>query len=600
MNVNSCTSDCMNNVVPKEKLHEVFKRVLCELKDCLVNTYGPMGSYTAILKGDDYRTTSMEYSKDGKKVLSHYLYSNPIEACIKSEIEEIARYVEKIVGDGTTSAILLAYLVYIRLIKILEDDPSILPRVLVNTFQNVVYDIKKRIMEKKQEVTLDDIYDISLISLNGNTRVANAIKQIYREYGNDVNISVDISNDTRDKVKVYDGLSIEEGFSDQCYVNSSKGVCNIRNANVYYFRDPIDTPETMMWMEQIIFDNVFAHANDRRFVPTVIIARNISTDAGVITRLAEYMYKIESTEGFDTKPPVVIITNLAGTDIDTAADIAKLCGCKTIQKYIDPDIQKRDQENGNAPTMETIHNFAGSAEAVIADLSKTKFINPKDMVDNDGKGYKGLLTFLRSEIKKQEEENGDPLDIGRLKKRLHSLEANLVEYYVGGITISDRDSLRDLVEDAVKNCYSAAQHGYGRGANVEGLLAAQELLDEDWHDDNSLYHRIATDIYGAYKESLEILYRTITSNDEEIKQMMDRTMTEKQPINIADLVDYMHNAPNFTSALDSTMDENALTNHRVIGSIRTDVEILDAIFKIISIMVTSNQCLLQSTSLNRY
>ena len=38
----------------------------------------------------------------------------------------------------------------------------------------------------------------------------------------------------------------------------------------------------------------------------------------------------------------------------------------------------------------------------------------------------------------------------------------------------------------------------------------------------------------------------------------------------------------------------------VLTSIKTDVEILNAISKIITLMATSNQCLLQTTTLNRY
>jgi hypothetical protein len=43
-----------------------------------------------------------------------------------------------------------------------------------------------------------------------------------------------------------------------------------------------------------------------------------------------------------------------------------------------------------------------------------------------------------------------------------------------------------------------------------------------------------------------------------------------------------------------------VTTPRVITSICTDIEILNAISKIVTPMVTSNQCLLQATALNKY
>ena len=43
-----------------------------------------------------------------------------------------------------------------------------------------------------------------------------------------------------------------------------------------------------------------------------------------------------------------------------------------IKKYIDPDIEKMDREKGLAPTLDNVSDFYGSAELVVADISKTK------------------------------------------------------------------------------------------------------------------------------------------------------------------------------------------------------------------------------------
>src|SRR5699024_987933 len=109
--------------------------------------------------------------------------------------------------------------------------------------------------------------------------------------------------------------------------------------------------------------------------------------------------------------------------------IARLCGCKYIKKYIDPEIQKKDQESGMAPTLDTIHEFAGSAELVSADMSKTKFINPKDMINGSG-AYDALVQFLKAEIDNATKNNDDELTISRLKKRLKCLEANMIDFMV--------------------------------------------------------------------------------------------------------------------------------------------------------------------------
>ena len=60
-----------------------------------------------------------------------------------------------------------------------------------------------------------------------------------------------------------------------------------------------------------------------------------------------------------------------------------LCGIPTIKKYIDPDIQQKDIEAGNAPTPDNVHEWYGSADLVEADTTNTKFVNPKCMFDID-------------------------------------------------------------------------------------------------------------------------------------------------------------------------------------------------------------------------
>ena len=65
---------------------------------------------------------------------------------------------------------------------------------------------------------------------------------------------------------------------------------------------------------------------------------------------------------------------------DLLEDIAHMCGAPLIKKYLNPDIQKEDIDKGLAPTPETIRDFCGSADLVVSDLSKTKFINPKQHI----------------------------------------------------------------------------------------------------------------------------------------------------------------------------------------------------------------------------
>ena len=109
---------------------------------------------------------------------------------------------------------------------------------------------------------------------------------------------------------------------------------------------------------------------------------------------------------------------LIGTDEHIANDITRLCNAKLVHKFINPEVQKHEQETGEAPTLDTIHNFAGECELVSADIEKCKFINTYDSLKNDNKIYNSIISFLKSEIMNAENNNEDTATIGRLKKRL--------------------------------------------------------------------------------------------------------------------------------------------------------------------------------------
>jgi hypothetical protein len=403
-----------------------------------------------------------------------------------------------------------------------------------------------------------------------------------------VNIDVSISNDPFTKIKEYDGLTINEGYSDPAYINNiNKGTAEIHNAKVYHFADPVDTPQMISYFEKILIDNIFTPVQEGTdLVPTVIVCPILSRDGnGLLSKLVEILHQYDVKNMQTQKPEVLIITNILGTDEGIAADICRLCNTKSIRKYINDDVEKHDQETGNAVSMETIHEFAGYCELVVADEQKTKFINPDDIKNGESKIYNGLINFLKSEVKKAQDNNEDHLTLGRIKKRLNCLEANMIEFMVGGISVSDRDSLRDLVEDAVLNCASAAENGVGRAANFEGLSAIYKLYTED-AEFTDIEKQIIIAILKAYYKAAYILYGSVIEGDK-IDDIIARSIANDMPFNVIDLF----NATN--------LDE-VKAGDDVLCSIKTDSVILDAISKIITMMVTSNQCVLQSTTINTY
>lgn len=573
-----------NNVVSKEKLREVQIKTLSKLSDFLSCTFGPMGSNTKLLKGNDANTILSEYSKDGHKVLKNIRFSNPIEMSIQAELVDITHHVEHEVGDGTTSAVILASKIFEYIVGIMDQDPTIQPYKVIYTFTEVVKTIQDQILCKNKEVEPKDIYDICMISTNGNKEIAENITRIYEEYGMDVSIDVSISTTKDSAIKIYDGLTVSEGYSDPAYINNkSNGTAEIHNARVYAFFDPVDTMDMISLFEKIVMTNIIEpYSEAEEMIPTVIISPKMSRD---MSSLMQSVVEILHQSEFNQKPPILVITDITGVDEEIYLDIARLCGCKYIKKYIDPKIKEADEARGLAANLENVCNFYGECELVVSDVSKTKFVNPAKMYEVNDEGervpsseFNGLVSFLEAELNNAKVNGEDSRSIGRMRKRLKSLNANMVEYMVGGISISDRDSVKDLVEDAVKNCASACKDGWGYAANFEGLMASMIVAQSlGINNFDSLESKLAFAIFEAYVEVVELLYSTVLEPGK-IDDAIEESIRIGAPMNLR------------SGKFDGVVKT----------SIMTDVKILEAISKLITIMVTSNQCLVQAPQLNTY
>ena len=590
----------VNNIVSGQKLKEIQSSVLNDLKEAIINSMGPAGSNSLILRGSSDQDIVAEYSKDGNKIIKSIKYQYPIEMAIKSEIENSTRYIEKTVGDGTSSIVVMSSLIFDALNEAyLNGEFGYDPYDTMRLFKKCVELISEKVRENGRACTIDDIYNIAYISTNGSAEIAEQIQQIYKDYGMSVFIDVSASTNENTYVKAYNGITIEAGYSDPAMINNlERNDCRIRSTetypvHIYQFAESIDTSEQLALFVEIIEENIMRkRSNRQREIPTVILAPQISRDAYAYMRRVVQMLLQFSESEYSQKPQLLIVTNYAGLDENYVDHISNLCGCKPIKKYIDDKIHKADQDSGLAPTLKNVCEFYGTAGEVEADANITRFIDPEKMYEKDEKGdikldeegypiysktYNNIINFLEAQYKSNSEQGGNIGILGSLKRQLNAVKANMVELFIGGISISDRDSLRDLVEDAVLNTRSAAKNGVGYGANTMGYCITRDMIERNGFENRDLYNMIKI-INEAYANMIRSLYRTVF-NDEVIDTIIDNIYLEGgKPYNI------------------NTKKYDGL----VLTSIESEPVILDTISKIITIMYTANQAILQAPALTSH
>jgi chaperonin GroEL (HSP60 family) len=563
----------LTNVADHDIMKDVQLRTFKLLRGYLENSFGPKGSNSAILRSDGV----VSYTKDGHSILKAIFLQNPIESSIKSTLDELTLKIVQKVGDGTTSAVILSEIIYSAIDAYLKEHKEVNSYDFSRMFQTVVDRLKADILLRASELTPAKAYDIAHVATNGNDKVAKTIQDIYQKFGNDIYISVGTSTSDVSYIKEYEGLNLECGFDESCYINTSDGKSHIRNPRIFMFSDPIDTREMGSFLDAIVADTMES-LNNGAVKPTVIMAPKISVDMSTLmNRVANFLSQQELGE----KAPILILGNVL--DAEKYDDLRILTGAKYIKKYIDPKIQESDIEKGLAPTVSTIFEFAGHAELVESDNKMTKVVRPAAMYNKDGTysdEYTSLLSFLEAEFKIAVDTSSDLKERYVLRKRIQSLKGSLVEYLVGGSTMMDRDALKDLVEDAVLNCRSAAEHGYGYAANVEGLIASywysKELLNAN---DFGLKYDIAEIIFNSYSELVRVLIERNTN--------YSRVKTD------CVIQDILKKGIAF-DVREEIISEN------IISSIYSDIYILDTISKIISLMVTSNQFIVPDVQYNVY
>lgn len=567
----------VSNIVPRDVFREVQLETMQRVSEALANSFGPAGSTTLIRSGMDEKDTGVSaYTKDGHRILSSIKFSKPIEMSILDDLKDITRNTVKTVGDGTTSAVMLSAAIFEAMNTLSAGSRD---KYYAECLKDIVKSACEVIAESGRECTLEDIYQIAYISTDGNKEVSQNIYDLYKKFGMNVFIDVGISNTPETTLKTYDGLTIQAGYFDPCFINvEGDSLCTLKNANIYIFEDAINTPEMLNFCYKIIEDNIltpfqkydeYLKRKDMKKAdkalqdvkPTVVFTPSFGRD---IRSRMDNILELMSRTQVAGRPPILIVTNI--TDMDRLSDLAELSGAKMIKNYINPDVQKEDIEKGLAPTMETISKwFGGKADLVSADMNTTKIVNPQLMFNSDGSysdRYNALLKGLEAQLSQYEETKTELTEMNKLRRRIQSLKCNLVEYLVGGISYTDRDALKDAVEDAVLNCRSAAEQGVGRAANYEGYWAIKKLL----YEDNNLDKGLLQSILNAYVKVIAAIYH----------EDSDSFLISEEPYNMMG------------------------GDVKVLSSIKTDQVILEAISQIVGLMFRTNQFICSSPSYNTY
>ena len=589
-----------NNVIDEEEYKQRITLLFEDVSSKLSKTLGPFGATTILDKVGD-----VMISKDGWQVLKKLAYMDEIENTLLGLIVKIAHQVVMRVGDGSTTSVVGANQLLQQIEKIAQEC-NLRPKQLLDTLEYMVQDIciqiQRNAVEINKEGDLDEIYNLALVSTNGDEEIAEMIRTIYKETGNPA-IEFNKSKSSTTTFEVLKGYKMQfMTYIDRIFVNNDNGTCNVKKPLILMFNHKLE-PD---YFEAIIQPTI-KEAIQRQQRLVVVAPYYDSFLLQKFSRELSFEFKA-------TKTSTVVYTRASLMDEhrqDLFNDYAALCGCSIVNEHIAYEVLQGNMEFNPK-------EFLGEVEEI--DIGEQSTFT-KGFIKKD----EGMLEILEKDaISKYQDlceagQNASTITeaMVQAKQRMSKLKCNMGIINVGGSTELAKMANFDLVEDAVKACESAYLFGVTPGQTIGIQTAIRDLKEMDCY--NEVEVKFLDAISQAYSNVTKILLENKFKQPipEDVMNRMVEYSVEKQAV-----IDVEKTELEFTKTVvekekpdqsfiqklvllftgnyvfDVDHEEEVVPvvkitdmelNYNIINSCKTDIEVLRATAGIVGLLLSSNQ-----------
>lgn len=401
-----------------------------KLADAVRITLGPCGKNAVISEeyGDPYITN------DGVFIARRIKLKDEIEDAGAQILRGVADKTNEVVGDGTTSSIVLAQALINEGLK-RKGNPFKIRKGMKKGLEIVIKKIEKIAKPIK---TKEEMKQIAIISAE-DEEIGELIADVISKVGKDGVISIEASKTFGLEKEIVKGIQFSNGFISPYMVNQIEKMEAIQEDPLILITNKKLTlaSEVMPILEKVV-------ATGRKEL--VIIAEDI-TDTALATLI------INKNQG------AFNALAIKTPDKDTLEDISLITGAEIIS-----------EERGVRLESVEMKHF-GSAQKIISTKDTTTIIGGKGKIEE-------RVNHLKSEIEKSKE----PSD---LQKRLANLTGGIAVIKVGAATEIERKAKQHKVEDAMNATKAAMDKGIVAGGGVVLLSMIDNLCDIDVEGDEA-------------------------------------------------------------------------------------------------------------------
>jgi len=431
---------------------------LTKLADAVKVTLGPVGRNVLLQKSFG----APRVTKDGVSVSKEIELPNPFENMGAKMINEVASKTSDMVGDGTTTATVLAEAIFregLRLVAVGANAVSV-KRGIDAAVEIVVKSIAKQSVEVRNN---DDLAKIATISANGDATVGKLLARAMADVGDEGVVEIEEGKSLETEKEVVDGMQFDKGYTSP-----------------YFMTDPGSLECSLVDPLILIYEKKVS--NLREFVP---LLEAVSTTGKPILVIAE------DVEG--EALAAMVVNKLRGV-LNCAAvkapgfgdrrkamlqDIATLTGGKLISEDLGIKLE-------NVTVAEL-----GKAKKVVITKDNTTIIS--------GGGKKADVQARCEQIRKQMEASTSDYDREKMQERLAKLTGGVAVIRVGGASEMQVKERKDLVDDAFHATKAAREEGIVPGGGVALLrsIAAVEKAGANAKGDEKIGFDIISKVLRA-------------------------------------------------------------------------------------------------------
>ena len=561
------------NVVEETTTKNKIRATMELVAKILCGTLGPYGS-TTITQDRQGRHLP---TKDGHDLMVRVNISDEVARTIIEILRNITSAQASSVGDGTTSAIIVAASLYRAITD--TENKKLFDRVapkdvvdMLNYLENILYEFIKKEAKPISE-DMKEIDMVASISTNNDKETGKLVGDLYKKIGKYGFVTTDVVDPIeKDKVEFVEGISWKRGYIEDCFSVGTKSKKIIHEMPYLFMTDKYLTQDDLPLLADVIGE---CARNDRE---VVIICNGADEDARTFFKKNRTKHLASNTP--ELKFSVVDIDNVTATGKSTLRDLAVLTGGIIYSPLTNPQ---------HTHPYFALHKdeFYGKAERAILSPKESQFIcDPEFLTDEEKNAKDRLLADLLAELDEMEMNKEKSIEEAQryyeLKLELNTLLGNAAVFHVGGKTLTERMSRERLIDDATKACRSALENGVIYGGNLvipKIITTNKEYLRDKL---NERFGYLVDRDLTFFEDFLNIIKETFLESYKHVLE--NANITEEKTLEIANKC--IEESKFYNLKIREFED---MQSTEVINSADTDIQIMQTCFSIIGILATSNQ-----------